>query len=514
MDTIASLDERIHAPEQELVQAKCRRNALTALCRLPDELIVHIAQHLIAGSKWERPRVFAPFLSVCQYLRTLLIDASMLWTQVHFTWSTTWIDQCLARSKTQKLDVSVRVHESARSKNERLFQCLDRVSSIYVEFHDRQLVLDFWNRVNSCSAFTPQKLQLLYARGRMAPSDLEYPNRDACMHLTTLDLFGSSNVPFCTSMPVLQTLVLQDVKLPLLDLRQLLVFSRLLRCVELRNMQYTDLASFAFTTDRVCLPFLHEFDLDADVETVWATLRVMPDPMSVFKVQLGTHNEGGSGWLSSGTNGMITARLQEFWTRTSGHVNDFPPGSVGPHCGTRWCHLRSGIEFASDDEKLPFLRYFSHCIITTNDPMLRHVKHVYLRCRGRLNFMPHMNGLGDYLELFPNMEELVLQRAHWDPATSKGRECVRVLKSWLVTRYSRNIQPLGLRFMVFESCTDDTVQMYREHMLNAIAPRMLRIDGVEDEDEDDSDDGSIDEGTDSEAQYSSTEDSDSGGEDD
>jgi hypothetical protein len=518
MNTIASLDERIHAPEQELVQAKRRRNALTALCRLPDELIVLIAQHLIAGSKWERPRVFTPFLSVCQYLRTLLIDASMLWTQVHFTWSTTWIDRCLARSKSQNLDVSVSVRVNAkqapRSKYEQVFQYLNRISSMCVEFYDSDLVLDFWNRVNSCVAFAPRKLVLHSYYTRMAPSDSGTLNRDACTHLTTLRLFRYSNIPFCTSMPVLQTVVLQDITLPLSDLRQLLVSSRLLQVVELRQMQYTDLASFVFTTDRVCLPFLHELDLDGDAETVWATLRVMPDPTSVLKVQLGTHDARRSVWSSFGINGMITARLQAFWTRTSGHVNDFPPGSVGPYCSTGWCHLRSGLEFASDEEKLPYLRYFSHCSITMDDPMLRHIKQVYLRCRGHLNFMPYTHGLGNYLDLFPNMEELVLQRAHWDPATIKGRECVRTLKSWLVTRYSRNIQPLGLRSVVFESCTDDTVQMYCEYMPNAIAPRMLCIDGVEDEDEDDSDDGSIHEGTDSEAQYSSTEDSDSGGEDD
>jgi hypothetical protein len=514
VNTIASLDERIHAPKQELVRVNCQRNALTLLCRLPGELIVLIAQHLIAGSRWERLRVFTPFLSVCQHLRTLLIEASVLWTDVHFTWSTTWIDRCLARSKTQRLDISVRVQQTTRSKYQRLFQYLDRVSSIHVAFNaESELVLDFWNRVNTCSAFTPRRLEILYAQTLL--TDSGYLNRDACTHLTTLELFSSSNVPFCTSIPVLRTLVLQDATLPLSDLRQLLVFSPLLQVVELRDMQYTDLASFVFPTDRVCLPFLHELQLDGGAETVWATLRVMPDPTSVFKVQLGTHDEEGSVWSSSGTNGMITARLQEFWTRTSGHVNDFPSVKVGPHCGTRWCHFRSGIEFASENEKLPYLRYFSHCIITTNDPILRYVKHVYLRRHGRLDFMPHMNGLGDYLDLFPNMEELVLYRAHWDPATSKGRECVHTLKLWLAARYSQNTRPLGLRSVVFESCTDDTVQMYHEHMANAIVPPMLRIDGEEDKDDWNSDDGSMDqEGTEGEAQYSSTEDSDSGGEDD
>jgi hypothetical protein len=109
-DTFKDIDARIRKLRREIRGLATRRNALTGLCRLPPEIIVHIISLLPVvnlppednfhhsrtsyNAKWTR------MTRVCVHLRNIALGAGVLWSVVPIKPSPkdAWTKQCLERA--------------------------------------------------------------------------------------------------------------------------------------------------------------------------------------------------------------------------------------------------------------------------------------------------------------------------------------------------------------------------------------------------------------------------------
>jgi hypothetical protein len=115
VDTLEDIDTRIGALQKEIRGLVTRRNALTGLCRLPPEIIVHIinllpvvsspaADHLhhyltSYNGTWTRN------MGVCTHLRNIVLGAGVLWSVVPIKPSpkNRWTKLCIKRAENTPL---------------------------------------------------------------------------------------------------------------------------------------------------------------------------------------------------------------------------------------------------------------------------------------------------------------------------------------------------------------------------------------------------------------------------
>jgi hypothetical protein len=109
-DTFKDIDARIRKLQREIRGLATRRNALTGLCRLPPEIIVHIIRLLPVASlppedNFHYPRTsydvtWTRMMRVCAHLRNVVLGAGVLWSAVPIKLSPkdAWTKLCLERA--------------------------------------------------------------------------------------------------------------------------------------------------------------------------------------------------------------------------------------------------------------------------------------------------------------------------------------------------------------------------------------------------------------------------------
>jgi hypothetical protein len=444
-DVIASLDARIFALEQELAGLKYVRNGLTLLYRLPDELLLNIAGHLILKQKEVPRRDLFSICAVSRRLRHLFNSSPELWSHVDSSWKRGCLDHFLSSARDHPLHLVINMPWNNVSRHTGIIsESMPRLTSVFgAVYHDMDGT-SLWSELNTAAAASTLRSIELISSNKSATFIEGGLMTGVCPGLTSLALVKVVIVEVLPPFPLLQRLKLWSTKSNMHSLRNLLLHSPLLKGISLSAVlcERGSELDFAEILQFVRLPDLEDLEIKDELRNAADLLGMIPDPRVSFTVHI-TVLEERSSWSSvHGLNGGIVSRLQRFWHTAS--RTEFPEGYVISECPR--AYVWPSIIFRSTRcDGGPSVDYRSFSTIAEHDPLLPSVKTLYLSCGGGKSIGSMIPTDEISMNLLPGVRTLIIISARW--GTSSG---LQRLEEWLL---SQRDSGRALQLVQFRGCS-------------------------------------------------------------
>jgi hypothetical protein len=471
MDTIRNIEAHLAGltDGQEIIRFKAIRNALTPFGRLPDELMIQIAQDastICDGTVL--PEVLNILTSVYDRLRCVLVGTPGLWARISLNWNKAAVDLYLARAASYPLSISLVTEGVNEDVCEHIAQCSPTTTSLDICINGRV----GRNFIDRCVvANTPQLRDLTVAllnHTRSLRMDQECFIPHSCANLSTLKIYGvhPANLP---AMPSLQYVTLKRTNCSLLELHQLFSAAPQLKFILLMWSLHPH-STHIPASGCVHLPNLECVDIEDEPALAAAIVEILPNPSTMFKVLTYGLDWPFQVWSSSGPSGRILLRMIEFWAEVTGGMEDFPAGHIESTAvdyddtDTRECIVFSEGPYLW--EKSRSLQYRSICRITRNDPLLQHIKSLHIDCEGwadvGLDVKPdHIN-----LSCLSNLEHLFITAADCETDSEDRKGHTQALENWIIERQQEG-KPL--RSVRFWYCKENVKGLFNRFVAGQVA---------------------------------------------
>jgi hypothetical protein len=445
-DVIASLDARILALEQELAGLKYVRNGLTLLYRLPDELLLNIAGHLILKQKEVPRRDLFSICAVSRRLRHLFNSSPELWSHVDSSWKRGCLDHFLSSARDHPLHLVINMPWNNVSRHTGIIsESMPRLTSVFgAVYHDMDGT-SLWSELNTAAAASTLRSIELISSNKSATFIEGGLMTGVCPGLTSLALVKVVIVEVLPPFPLLQRLKLWSTKSNMHSLRNLLLHSPLLKGISLSAVlcERGSELDFAEILQFVRLPDLEDLEIKDELRNVADLLGMMPDPRVLFTVHITALEERFSWSSMHGLNGGIISRLKHFWQTAS--CAEFPEGYVISECLEVYA-WPSIIFRSTRGDGGPSIDYRSFSTsIAEHDPLLPSVKTLYLSCRGRQSVGSMIPTDKIAIEFLPGVRTLIITSARW--GTSSG---LQRLEQWLLSQHDSG---RALQLVQFMGCS-------------------------------------------------------------
>jgi hypothetical protein len=331
-------------PEEEILRLK-EQNALSPLCRMPDEIVVHILQSLQVLQKPKhrfRRRSYSRISSfhewtkvmlVCTRLRDVLVHTPELWAFYHSQWPKALQDLYLSRARNRPLSTYLALRDAAEATA--AIPLFRRSAVVFLHFdnNEGQNGVEHYSIILNLDV---PDLRLLCADGRKCEPELALlPSHMARFaHLSELTLsrtYVGSQCIFPRSLRVLY-LHRADIPLHVGRLGDLFRHLCLLEHLEFRKIShYHDLLDPTPTEfTPIPLPRLRCLIMDrCSLELVSAVAQAITPPQCFLKLGV---NVNSVGWwrhsefpdvhaMQHSMKANVFAFVQHFWRRVTGEHN-------------------------------------------------------------------------------------------------------------------------------------------------------------------------------------------------
>jgi hypothetical protein len=432
---------------QAIAAAKVARNKHMPLGRLPADVLIPIAAHIVAATVrafeagGSKPALLA-LTAVCAHVRTVLLDAPELWTCIDCSWKEPLVDACVSRAGARPLHVCSGVRCLSETPAGRKLTTLGaRASSLSVlslspepwRWHilrrlpaiDLPLVVS----ITIADASQPGWSQMVSVDSQALSSAVHA----RLLHLTLRDV----RVDTFTSLPALQRADLHSVGMPAEALAAF--FAAAPQLVELsivavRLRLYT--RSVPAPTASFLLPCLRRLHVEGETWDVCVVLnKLCPPRERLHVVADGRARPFDMGYDPACALHALPACVASFC------------GARAPTCGFRVdCRDPepcATLELASAQPALHVLQY----AIPLDSPLLVHV-------RTAVFTGPYFStALFADTAALPHAEHLVFRGASFGTSAPADRARVQPLEAWLAARPP-------LRALEFVGCSKGVKALY------------------------------------------------------
>jgi hypothetical protein len=474
MDTIASLDARILALEQELSRLKVIRNAFSPLYHLPDELVVHVARYVVfENGALSRARLLT-ICAISRHLRHLFFRTRELWSYLDFSWSALCLQYFLHRAGDHLLHASRDPDVASEVEQTKTLElCMPKVASFSGRICPGPKG-DVWLDVlNTPNATNLRSLSLTNPFiGWEAPVK-RLSISESWSNLVTLQLVNIESIMEFPPLPTLQRLDVDGPGDSPSNIYSIISQAPRLRWIKLVS-SLADIPESWKPERPVELPDLESLTIEDKLPAVHALLGMLPNPRIAFKIIVYpsfVNEPEVHAWSSErGPHGVIVSRLLQFWTAVT--EAEFPPGFL--ICQV-WGNVQPYISFEPSDHSGTQVTYRARAAITTPDPLLSHI--CALMCHNNGNQCHTLLPSDVDLELLPNIGSLIISYA-----PSEEPEDIRRLEDWLTARRTAGTALLRIGF---SKCNEVLRPFYHRLRANRVATRIKwERDGVDDESDD------------------------------
>jgi hypothetical protein len=447
--------------DRDAIQLYVEHNLRTPLGRLPDDLLIDIAQ-CVAGD-FVKPRLagLSTMTSIYARLRSLLIGTPGLWCSVSLTWPDPVLECYTTRARECPLKVTATQfsQEKVDQTRRHLVQWLPRSGVVHVRIRASMAV--YITGVLAAVAAPLQSLTIACDQASRVPFCL-HPS--SCNTITTLDLLKIS-VQSIPCLPVLRVASFRGTDASLDTFWDLFRGSPALHSLTLRyaldHKILDDISSpvrppFGF-------PRLQNVTLVDDIEVVAALLDLVPDPCISFQVEVVEAND--KIWSSrTGPNRRILERLIRFRDTYTNQTGSFSVGRVEVinHKRAELQNIGANIECSSGTALIgePYVRYLhqSRHGVVKRDELLDDISTL------EINYSVDMNPRHFDIECLPGIRQLVLHFIVTD--------CTDIcpLEAWVMHQHQ---QGHPLESVAFDACSD-SVKPFFDRISAAGAARTMR----------------------------------------
>ncbi|KAH9841840.1 uncharacterized protein C8Q71DRAFT_739039 [Rhodofomes roseus] len=325
---------RLHARN---VEVKAEINALSPICRLPDELLVAIFMYCVAlqgdlDTVWtensayfpgqrQRPYSWIVLSQVCRQWRRVALDFPALWSSVFLAAGEDFIAEVLRRSQRMPLDVVVWVDSFVANDKARTLRLvlgeLSRCRSLRITMPDAYVPPELEN--NPAPELRTLKIRNTCTNYPSAPPEFTRLFRGRAPRLECLDLAGRATFdwPLLVSSTLRHLTLSQVDKHSQLDVVQLLTRLRGLPLLETLRLDHALTPCFKFPRNTVLpppssinLPRLKSLHITSNLRTCTTLVETLSIPsLNSFSAEIEWRDEVGE-------LGQYVAKL----TSTLGHA--------------------------------------------------------------------------------------------------------------------------------------------------------------------------------------------------
>jgi hypothetical protein len=475
MNTIASLDARILALEQELSRLKVIRNAFSPLYHLPDELAIHIARYVIfENGALSRARLLT-ICTISRHLRRLFLRTGELWSYLDFNWPALCLKLFLDRAGDHLLHASYDPEVSSSLEPTKVLElCMPKVASFSGRIFtgiDGDAWLDVLNTPNATNL---RSLSLTNPFGRWDAPIKKLSINESWSSLVSLQLVNIESIMEFPPLPTLQRLDIAGLGYPPGDIYSLISQAPRLRWIKLVG-SLGDIPESWKTERPVELPDLESLTIDDKLPAVHALLGMLPNPRMAFKTSIyliPMPEFDRFAWSSErGPHGVVVSRLLQFWIAAT--QAEFLTGFL--ICQV-WERMQPYICFESSDPSGTQVSYRARAAITAQDPLLSHIHALIFDNQGSACHALLPDDLN--LALLSGIQSIIISYS-----SSEEPEDTHRLEDWLIARRTAGKE---LYMVGFRECNEVLRPFYYRLRENKVATRIQwQIDGevVESDDE-------------------------------
>jgi hypothetical protein len=477
------------------------------LCRLPDEIIVHIIRlsqsrrdplamkRVAPDNSWTR------IMLTCTRLRTLLVQTPSLWSFIDIAWNRRWVEICLARSADYQLET---ILSDIIAMDEDVASALllrSRTTSVFIgsQLIEASPVAAMLRRPGL------QLQSLHYNAGRSTlDSRILGGHSPYLVHLKAEDTLidGLPDLPKLRYLGFFRSL--WSVENRLAD--QLARHTPQLQELEIADMQLSDFVPWDDRTPSppVTLPCLDTATVSGDLEIVQFLLTAMPVPLRSLELDAkawGVDHEGPR-------RAALMAYVERFWHREREADAPFPPGELSVRHEPGRLPYEYDFEMESEEEEAvmrTMLVCFGTDQLEPDDSILRHVTQLDIHSTEDALYLsePHAWPIVDRL---PKLQDLTVSPTTWDASK------IGVLQAWADRHAAMGFGPVraalwhlahgqrGRRFLEWDT-TDGRLQdkkwarVYEPGLdVDDLETKYMEaVDGDSDDDSDSDDDGDSEE---------------------
>jgi hypothetical protein len=325
----AALEDQAVRIQAELRELRSRRNSLTRICRLPEEILVNIFKlfrNMLSSSKnadnvWYNTSVITVNMKwtrvtfVCRHLQGVALAECSLWDHIKWGWPEEFILSCLQRARDYPLTL-LAMHDSSflamgQDLMRFLFKHAPSARSIeLIDVRNKRILQQplprlHWLKINFHETIYLDKRFLGGACDALAVLEICAVTMDARNHLPEFPSLRELHVDFLypdeggiqsfykifENTPVLETISIGSVFLS--------------------NNEDGDVSHEPHMP--ISLPFLRKTYLDSDVDFTLACLRTLPSPSHQLSVRLPYTYE-----IEEPKQTAVFNHLSEYWKRKTG----------------------------------------------------------------------------------------------------------------------------------------------------------------------------------------------------
>jgi hypothetical protein len=435
MNNLVELDARIKDLESELRQLKTRRNALTPLCRLPDELLVEIIRYLqikdhtryevVYDKQWTR------ITYACTHVREVAKAARPLWSLIRCSQEPRWMDLCLERCGDTPIHLFIKQHYYARSSDTPAVELakdhFTRCRTAYIHINSNGQASELTAMLEQSAPLLTELLVRSYKGPRLTSKFLG----GGAPLLKSLVLRELSGLEVPPSLPALEQLELSTAwmkdRSALTRLLTFLANSPALQEVTvMRPSPWENIREFFDDDchlDPIKLPKLRLLCIHDDIKIVHMLLRALPDPaihLEIVVLSRFRHQTDNPEIWSPPTStyfAPVEARVSSFWNSRTGRTR-LPNGRIQSD------NQSSKIIFCSpesDRKGKAYVSYSSPCYIQEHHPLLDDIRTLHLT---NDQAGPGSDDDGSGAVYLSNIKKLIIGRAWTD-------KYLKALEKWI-----------------------------------------------------------------------------------
>jgi hypothetical protein len=474
MNTIASLDARILALEQELSRLKVIRNAFSPLYHLPDELVVHIARYVVfENGALSRARLLT-ICTISRHLRRLFLRTGELWSYLDFNWPALCLKFFLDRAGDHLLHTSYDPEVSSSLEPTKVLElCMPKVASFSGRIYPGPTGDAWLNVLNTPNATNLRRLSLTNPFGRLEAPTQKLSISESWSSLLSLQLVNIESIMEFPPLPTLQRLDIAGLGYPPGDIYRLISQAPRLRWIKLVG-SLGDIPESWKPERSVELRDLESLTIEDKLPAVHALLGMLPNPRMAFKINIyliPMPDFDRHAWSSErGPHGVVVSRLLQFWTAAT--QAGFPTGFL--ICQV-WERMQSYICLESSDPSGTQVSYRARATITAQDPLLSHIH--ALICDNQGSGCHALLPDDINLTLLSGIQSMIITYT-----SSEEPEDTSRLEDWLIARRTAGKE---LYMVGFRECNEVLRPFYYRLRANKVATRIQWQIGREDVESDD-----------------------------
>jgi hypothetical protein len=460
-----------------------RWNARSSLCRLPNELLVRIAQDLVHISREQDSafEVMCRLASVCGLLRSVFVNMPTLWTEIDFQYNSDVLDLMESRSHGAMLVVTFAYITFKPCDFLRLVRYYPRIISLHLTILSKETFDSAFQELHGAAATHLTTLEITTAvrplqvsRALLALGCIPAGLSDA--------IFGGFLITGMAPpmlVPSLRTLRLWECFFTVQDLRDFLATTPSLEHLELDHLHFNTVGNDDAVTARAELPALRCLIFKCALECTAELLSVIPNPSTTFTVTIYKNGlpPSWSRLSQKAANALIMSRLLQFWTAVT-NATMLPTGTVhvvlAPSGMDRVCQYVSfGTEVLHGTE--PEVFYCAPWFAHEHDPFVVDIRTLRLESNPSNSSRPrpYTAGEGPDYDHFPDIDTFAAVNVDLSMSNGLKQRRLRALKTWITSRCTRG-RPL--QSIEFDACTN--AQWLYDELLDGPAAGSIAWNGV------------------------------------